>query len=80
MIGRNPCLVLQVEAALRAAGMDPIADFDAIVIGSDAAGGRLKAGSDMLLLAAERLGVPAHQCVVVQGDVPGMAAASTAGV
>ena len=52
--------------------------FDAVACGSDVKHG--KPAPDVFLLAAERLGVPADQCIVVEDAAPGVEAANRAGM
>jgi len=61
---------------LRELGLPP-ATFDALVNGLDVE--RKKPAPDIFLLAAERLGLPAPDCLVVEDAVNGVAAARAAG-
>lgn len=71
---------LQVDASLRAAGLDPAKDFDAVVTAGDAPSQQhLKPAPGLLLLAAQRLGVSAAACVMVEDSAPGLEAARAAG-
>lgn len=69
--------VVKVRANLPAAGIDPSL-FDALCSGEDVA--RKKPAPDIFLLAAERLGVPPHACVVVEDALSGVQAAVAAGM
>ena len=63
-------------ATLRAAGIDDL--FSLIITPDDVAAG--KPAPDIFLLAAERMGVPAHDCVVFEDAAPGLRAAHAAGM
>jgi len=65
-----------VEAALRAAGIREL--FTAIATPEDVAHG--KPAPDLFLLAAQRLGVPARECLVLEDAEPGRQAAIAAGM
>lgn len=67
---------VKVEGNLREIGLS-VSAFDAIVNGSEVA--RKKPFPDIFLAAAERLGLPAAQCLVVEDAVAGVAAARAAG-
>jgi HAD superfamily hydrolase (TIGR01509 family) len=54
--------------------------FPVVVTPEDVAPGRGKPHPDMFLLAAERLGVPASQCLVFEDAMPGVVAARAAGM
>jgi HAD superfamily hydrolase (TIGR01509 family) len=65
-----------VEAALRATGIREL--FDVITTPEDVAHG--KPAPDLFLLAAERMGVPPRQCLVLEDAEPGRQAAVAAGM
>lgn len=67
---------VKVEGNLHELGLPPQA-FDALVNGSEVA--RKKPYPDIFLAAAERLGLPAAECLVVEDAVAGVAAAKAAG-
>jgi HAD superfamily hydrolase (TIGR01509 family) len=52
-------------------------EFDAVICGEDVE--RKKPAPDIFLLAAEKIGLPANECVVVEDAVSGVAAAKDAG-
>ena len=54
--------------------------FPVVITPQDVAPGRGKPSPDMFLLAAERLGVHASQCLVFEDALPGVAAARAAGM
>jgi len=56
---------------------EPAGLFDAVVTGDDVA--RNKPDPDIYLLAAERLGLPPAQCLVLEDTPPGVQAAAAAG-
>lgn len=68
---------IKVGINLREIGIPP-ESFDAIVTGEDVV--NKKPSPDIFLLAAERLGVPAADCIVVEDAVNGVAAAKAAGM
>ena len=63
---------------MRSAGIDEL--FDIIVTPDDVPPGRGKPCPDIFLLAAEKMGVPASQCVVFEDAQPGLDAAAAAGM
>lgn len=65
-------------ATLRSAGVEQL--FPIIVTPDDVPPGRGKPEPDIFLLAAERMGVPAEQCVVFEDAEPGIQAAIAAGM
>lgn len=65
-----------IEKYLAMAGLGSC--FDAIVSAEDAA--RSKPAPDVFLLAAERLGIPAGNCLVLEDSANGLQAASRAGM
>lgn len=65
-----------VDATLEALGITHL--FDAVVCAEDYVNG--KPAPDPFLVAAERLGVPAHGCVVFEDSPTGIAAAEAAGM
>ncbi|MCS6242971.1 MAG: HAD family phosphatase [Opitutus sp.] len=64
--------------ALRAAGLLDL--FKIVVTPQDVAQGRGKPAPDMFLLAAEKMGVPANQCLVFEDAEPGIRAGLAAGM
>ena len=68
---------IKVDANIRAAGL-PREAVDVILSGEDIA--RKKPFPDIFLLAAERLDLPAHNCVVMEDAVNGIRAATAAGM
>jgi HAD superfamily hydrolase (TIGR01509 family) len=78
-----PCAVassadrIKVHANLAAVGL-PLTWFGAVVVGEDVS--RKKPAPDIYLLAAERLGVPASHCCVVEDAISGVEAAKAAGM
>ena len=66
----------RIQFSIREVG---IADyFDIICSAADVEHG--KPAPDLFLLAAEQLGVPAHQCIVIEDSIPGLEAALAAGM
>ncbi len=68
---------IRLEANLRRAGL-PVETWDAVVSADDVE--RKKPAPDIFLLAAERLGLPAARCVVIEDSHHGVAAAVAAGM
>lgn len=68
---------IKVEANLKAAGIDP-RYVSAIVTGDDVT--LKKPHPDAFLLAAEKLGLPAKQCIVIEDAINGVKAAHNAGM
>ena len=66
----------RLHRTLRRAGL--LDAFDVVVAGDEVTNG--KPAPDMFLLAAERLGVPAEECVVIEDSPPGVAAGRAAGM
>ena len=66
------------RATLRSAGIEDL--FPIIVTPDDVPPGRGKPEPDIFLLAAERMGVPATECVVFEDAEPGIQAAIAAGM
>jgi HAD superfamily hydrolase (TIGR01509 family) len=66
----------RLHRTLRRAGL--LDAFDVIVAGDEVANG--KPAPDMFLLAAERLGVPPDECVVIEDSPPGVQAGIAAGM
>lgn len=66
------------RATLRSAGIEEL--FPIIVTPDDVPPGRGKPEPDIFLLAAERMGVPATECVVFEDAEPGIQAAVAAGM
>lgn len=66
------------RATLRSAGIEEL--FSIIVTPDDVPPGRGKPKPDIFLLAAERMGVPANECVVFEDAQPGIRAAEAAGM
>lgn len=66
------------HATLRAAGIDGL--FPLMVTPEDVAPGRGKPAPDIFLLAASKMGVPPHDCVVFEDAEPGLQAAAAAGM
>lgn len=66
------------RATLRSAGIEKL--FSIIVTPDDVPPGRGKPEPDIFLLAAERMGVPANECVVFEDAQPGIRAAEAAGM
>jgi len=64
--------------ALDATGLRSL--FPVVITPQDVAPGRGKPSPDMFLLAAERLGAAASQCLVFEDALPGVAAARAAGM
>lgn len=64
--------------ALDATGLRSL--FPVVITPMDVAPGRGKPSPDMFLLAAERLGAAAAQCLVFEDALPGVAAARAAGM
>lgn len=67
---------VKLDGNLREIGLPP-AKFDALVSGSEVA--RKKPFPDLFLAAADKLGLPASACVVVEDAPSGVAAAKAAG-
>jgi beta-phosphoglucomutase-like phosphatase (HAD superfamily) len=65
-----------VEAVKRELNLDGV--FDAVAVAEDVARG--KPAPDVYLLAAERLGLPPAQCLVLEDAPNGVAAAKAAGM
>lgn len=65
-------------ATLESAGIAEL--FDIIITPDDVPPGRGKPQPDIFLLAAERMGVPAAQCIVFEDAEPGISAAIAAGM
>ena len=65
-----------LEAIFAATGLGEL--FDAVVCGDDVSRG--KPAPDVFLLAAERLGIPAADCLVIEDAHVGLAAARAAGM
>jgi beta-phosphoglucomutase-like phosphatase (HAD superfamily) len=63
---------------IRAAGLHDL--FKIVVTPRDVALGRGKPEPDMFLLAAQKMGVPAEQCLVFEDAEPGIRAALAAGM
>ncbi len=68
---------IKIEANLAKIGL-PIAGWDAVVTGEDIEA--KKPAPDIFLRAADLLGVPPAQCVVIEDAVNGIAAAKAAGM
>ncbi|MBQ8900249.1 MAG: HAD family phosphatase [Akkermansia sp.] len=66
------------RATLRSAGIEEL--FPIIVTPDDVPPGRGKPEPDIFLLAAERMGIPATECVVFEDAEPGIQAAVAAGM
>jgi HAD superfamily hydrolase (TIGR01509 family) len=66
----------RLERTLRRAGL--LEAFDVVVAGDEVENG--KPAPDMFLLAAERLGVPPEQCIVIEDSPPGVQAGVAAGM
>ena len=66
----------KVEGNLREIGL-PEAAFEAVIVGEDVV--HKKPAPDIFLLAAERMGLAAKDCLVVEDAVSGVAAAKAAG-
>jgi HAD superfamily hydrolase (TIGR01509 family) len=66
----------RLERTLRRAGL--LEAFDVVVAGDEVEHG--KPAPDMFLLAAERLGVPPEQCIVIEDSSPGVQAGMAAGM
>jgi HAD superfamily hydrolase (TIGR01509 family) len=66
----------RLHRTLRRAGL--LDAFDVIVAGDEVTNG--KPAPDMFLLAAERLGVPPEQCIVIEDSAPGVQAGLAAGM
>jgi HAD superfamily hydrolase (TIGR01509 family) len=67
-----------VRGMLELTGLAPLFPFDRVITPEDVAQG--KPAPDMFLLAAERMGVPAKNCLVFEDAEPGMRAAEAAGM
>jgi HAD superfamily hydrolase (TIGR01509 family) len=66
----------RLHRTLRRAGL--LDAFDVVVAGDEVENG--KPAPDMFLLAAERLGVPPEECVVIEDSPPGVQAGLAAGM
>jgi HAD superfamily hydrolase (TIGR01509 family) len=66
----------RLQRTLRRAGL--LDAFDVTVAGDEVTNG--KPAPDMFLLAAERLGVPPDQCIVIEDSPPGVQAGLAAGM
>lgn len=64
----------RLDRTLARAGLE----FEITIAGDEVEHG--KPAPDMFLLAAERLGVPPHRCVVIEDSPPGVAAGKAAGM
>jgi len=64
--------------ALKGAGLDDI--FSIVITPLDVPIGRGKPAPDMFLLAAQRMGVPAAECLVFEDAEPGIQGAEAAGM
>lgn len=64
--------------SLHAAGLREF--FDIVITPADVEPGRGKPAPDMFLLAAERMGVPPHECLAFEDAQPGIDAARAAGM
>ncbi len=69
---------LGAHSTLRSAGVEAL--FPLIVTPLDVPPGRGKPYPDIFLLCAERMGVPAEECVVFEDAEPGVRAARSAGM
>jgi HAD superfamily hydrolase (TIGR01509 family) len=67
-----------VRGMLELTGLAPLFPFERVITPEDVAHG--KPAPDMFLLAAERMGVPARNCLVFEDAEPGMRAAEAAGM
>ena len=67
-------------STLRSAGVEDLFDGVPIITPDEVAPGRGKPQPDIFLLCAERLGVPAKQCIVFEDAQPGVQAALAAGM
>lgn len=67
-----------VRGMLELTGLAPLFPYDRVVTPEDVTHG--KPAPDMFLLAAQRMGVPAENCLVFEDAEPGMRAAEAAGM
>jgi len=68
---------LKIEANLRVAGID-FSYFSAVISGEDVS--KKKPSPDIYLAAANRIGIPPEQCIVIEDAVNGIQAAKAAGM
>lgn len=71
-------VIAGARATLRSAGVEEL--FPIIITPDDVPPGRGKPEPDIFLLAAQRMDVPAAECVVFEDAEPGIQAARTAGM